>query len=169
MLIVEDGTGVTGADAYISLIDADALHLSRNGAAWSGTDQEKEAAIRRATAFVDTLRFFGKPVGGRSQSLAWPREEAFDADGFAIDKAELPEEVKTATGILAFAELATPGLLSPEVSRSGLFKRQKVGQIEVEFAGNPATIDFQRTVVTAAMDLLTPLTIGRGTKFIGRA
>ncbi|MDT8321523.1 MAG: hypothetical protein RQ826_13440 [Xanthomonadales bacterium] len=169
MLIIEDGTGVPDADAYISLADADALHVSRDGAAWAGTDPDKEAAIRRATAFVDTLRFMGRPAGGRAQSLAWPRENAFDADGFEISLTELPEEIKTAAGILAFAELASPGLLFPEVNRAGLFKRQRVGPIEVEFAGNPASVEFQRTVVTAAMDLLTPLTIGRGVKFVGRA
>jgi len=168
-LTVEDGTGVTGADAYISLADAEALYLDRNGEAWSGTDALKEAAIRRATSFVDSLRFVGSPVGKRTQALQWPREDATDRNGFDIPEDEVPDEVETATGILAFAELTTPGILSPEVDRSALVKSETVGPISVEYAGNPATVGFQRVTITAAMDILEPLIIGRGTKFLGRA
>lgn len=35
--------------------------------------------------------------------------------------------------------------------------------------GNPATIDYQRITITAAMDILGPLIVGRGTQFLGRA
>lgn len=168
-LTVEDGSGVTGADAYISLADAEALYLSRNGTAWSGTDTLKEAAIRRATSFVDSLRFVGSPVGKRAQALQWPREDATDRNGFDIAEDELPEEVETATGILAFVELETPGALTPEIDRTGLVKSETVGPISVEYIGNPATIDYQRITITAAMDILEPLIVGRGTQFLGRA
>jgi hypothetical protein len=168
-LVVEDGTGVTGADAYISLADAEALYLDRFGSAWSGTDAEKEAAIRRATSYVDSLNFVGTPANGRDQALAWPREDATDRDGEDIAKTELPREVERATGILAFAELTTPGILTPEIDRTAITKREKVGSIEVEYAGNPGTESWQRTTITAAMDILKPLIVSGKTKFLDRA
>ena len=168
-LTVEDGTGVTNADAYISLIDAEAQYLKRFGEAWPGTDPEKESAIIRATSWVDNLNFIGAPVGGRSQSLAWPRKDATDRDGFEISATELPHEISTATGILAFAEKVTPGILTPDIDRTAIRKRQKVGPIEIENAGNPGTERFNRVVVTAAMDLLKPLTIGGNAQFLARA
>jgi len=169
MLTVEDGTSVTGADAFISLADAEALYLDRNGEAWSGTDPEKEAAIRRATAFVDSLDFVGEPLNGRDQALAFPRKNAFDRNGLEIPEDEVPKEVVTATGLLAFAESATPGILTPTVDRAGAVKSEQVGPIRVEFAGNPGTVSFNRQVVTGAMDLLGPLILGGNTKFVGRA
>ena len=168
-LTVEDGTGVTDADAYISLADAEALYLKREGTAWAGTDEAKEAAIIRATAYVDSLKFVGQPVNGRSQSLAWPRKNAHDRDGEEIEQTELPYEVETATGILSFIELQTPGALTPEVLRTDLVKREKVGPIEQEYIGNPGSIEWSRTFVTAAMDLLKPLIMNGGTRFLLRA
>jgi len=168
-LTVEDGTAVTGADAFISLADAEALYLDRFGEAWSGTDVLKESAIRRATRFVDSLDFVGSPVNGRSQPLAWPRKNPHDRDGEDIAKTELPIEVERATGILAFAELTTPGVLTPEIDRTGIVKRESVGPLEVEYAGNPGTESWQRTTITAAMDILKPLILSGNTRFLGRA
>jgi hypothetical protein len=160
---------VTGADAYISLADAEALYLARQGEAWSGDDTAKEAAIRRATAYVDSLKFVGQPVDGRNQALAWPRKNAHDRDGEDIAQTELPREVETATGILAFVELTTPGALTPEVLRTELVKREKVGPIEQEYVGNPGSVEWSRTVVTAAMDILRPLMVNGATRFLRRA
>lgn len=166
-LIVEDGTGVTDADAYISLADAEAQYLKRFGEAWSGTDAAKEASIIRATRFVDSLKFVGSPVGKRAQSLEWPRKDATDRNGFEIAQTELPIEVERATAIFAFAELTTPGVLTPEIDRTGLTKSETVGPISVEYAGNPGTEQWNRTTITAAMDIIKPLTVS--TKFLGRA
>jgi len=168
-LTVEDGSGVTDADAYISLADAEALYLKRNGEAWAGTDADKEAAIIRATSWVDTLDFVGSPSGGRSQSLQWPRKNATDRNGYEIDTDELPHEVEDATGILAFAEFDAPGILTPDIDRTAFAKREKVGPIEVENVSNPGTESWNRVTVTAAMDLLNALTIGVNTKFLARA
>lgn len=168
-LVVEDGTNVSGADAYISLADAEALYLDRQGAAWDGTDALKEAAIRRATAYVDSLKFVGQPVNGRSQPLAWPRKNAHDRDGEDIAQTEVPREVVTATGILAFTELLNPGALTPSVLRTELVKREKVGPIEQEYVGNPGSVEWSRTVVTEAMDILAPLIMCSNTRVLDRA
>ena len=73
-LIVEDGSGVEDADAYISIVDADAYHLRYGNAAWSNFDDEtKEILIRKATRDMDLLyEYVGEEVSP-TQSLEWPR------------------------------------------------------------------------------------------------
>jgi hypothetical protein len=41
-----------GYDSFVSLDQANAYHQSMGNAAWSGADEAKEAALRRATQYV---------------------------------------------------------------------------------------------------------------------
>lgn len=116
-LIVEDGTGLTTADAYVSLAEADAYFATRNTAwaAFSSTD--REAAIRAATSWMDDS-YLGLWKGSRTveaQALAWPRDNSpgyslmwsrgasprtqgylYDIDGFPILPNVVPRAVKRA-------------------------------------------------------------------------
>lgn len=73
-LIVEDGTGLADAESYLSLPAADAYHLAFGNTAWnSATDAAKEAALRRATQYLDShYQFSGEPLT-TTQALSWPR------------------------------------------------------------------------------------------------
>lgn len=83
-LVHEDGSGVSGAESYVSLSDADAYHAARSRTDWTAADAAiREAALRKSTDDVDA-RFAGRWLGRiqtASQTLAWPRAEAVDADG----------------------------------------------------------------------------------------
>ena len=47
-LVVENGTGVTGADSYVDLTYLDAYHAAHGNAAWDEyLEEDKEAAARR--------------------------------------------------------------------------------------------------------------------------
>lgn len=75
-LIVEDGTGLANADAYIDVAFADTYHLNRNNAAWaSASADEKLAAIRDATRYIDSAYCFAGWVRNihDPQSLQFPR------------------------------------------------------------------------------------------------
>lgn len=85
-LVVEDGTGLTNADAYISLADVDTYHTNRGHTRWTGTNAVKETCIRRATDYVDK-RFGTRFRGYRKdsdQSLEWPRTQAYDRAGRTV-------------------------------------------------------------------------------------
>ncbi len=73
-MIVEDGTGVVGADSYATVAAADAYHLARGNAAWAAaTNPQKEAALINAASYLDAVY---KYVGYRAtttQGLQWPR------------------------------------------------------------------------------------------------
>jgi len=170
-LTVEDGTGLTDSDAYISLADAEAYYLDYQGAAWDSTSSDtlKNSAIRRAARYLDGMRWKGRRTHERAQSMDWPRYGATDCDGSTIPSNEVPIEVARANALLAFYELANPGGLDPTVTISTLAKREKVDVIEVEYRGVAPTVQSSRPVVTAAMDLIQCLTLAGGTTFLKRA
>lgn len=73
--VVEDGTGVSGANSYCSVADANSYFSDRGISEWVGTDDVKSHALVRATDFIDTTfgtRFLGEKISA-SQSLEFPR------------------------------------------------------------------------------------------------
>lgn len=121
-MIVEDGTGLPNANAYISVEFADGYFSERNNTAWEAL-QNKEALIIRATDYLEAAYFDkwkGKPLKD-DQSLAFPR----DGEG-------VPEKIKKAVCELALK--ANSGELMADIER--LTTREKVGSIEVEYAEN---------------------------------
>ena len=53
-LIVEDGTGVSGAESYISVVDADDYHTNHGNTSWGSADTTaKEIALRKASEYLD--------------------------------------------------------------------------------------------------------------------
>jgi len=156
-LIIEDGTGVAGADAYSDVASCSAYATAYYGAALTGSPADKEAAIRRATAYLNGLAWKGTRTLGRAQSLAWPRTGVVDCEGLSIGDAEIPLDLIYAQHELARAEFQSPGILTPAVSKANAtVVREKVDVLEVEYDTDNLTgsIDEVRPIVTAAMDRL---------------
>ena len=72
-IIVEDGTGLTTAVAYVAVADADAYHTAMGNTAWTGTDAAKEIALRRATQYLDNRYTYRGTRLTSTQALEWPR------------------------------------------------------------------------------------------------
>jgi hypothetical protein len=143
-LVVEDGTGLANAEAYVSVAEVVAYASSR-AMAFDNAPTMQEAAIRRATAYIEAIyggRYPGRTVRGRLQALGWPRTEAADADGDLIASNEVPPEIKAAVCEAAIRELATPNNLAPDLERGGQVKSLKAGSVEVVYAdgATPATV-----------------------------
>ena len=104
VLIKEDGTAKTDANAYADAADGSAYfegHLYAT--AWTGaTAGQKDAALVMASRVIDAeYQFHGKRVS-ESQALQWPRYDCPDPDGageLASDK--VPPAVVKATCELA--------------------------------------------------------------------
>lgn len=121
-LIVEDGTGLPDAEAYISVADADAYHAARGNAAWAAlTTPAKEAALRLATDYMEA-EYGPRWLGNRltaEQALSWPR----DVEG-------VPEAVRRAN-----AELAVRASAGPLLADQGpAVKQETVGPLSVTYA-----------------------------------
>ena len=152
-LIVENGTNVANADCYADVAACSAWAVAYYGSSLNGNNADKEAAIRRAVAYLDSLPWKGARTYGRAQPLAWPRTGITE-----IGANEIPREVIFAQHVLARAEFQSPGVLTPSASRLGV-KREKVDVLEVEYDTSTATgsIEDARTIVTMAMDRLAGL------------
>lgn len=102
---VEDGTNVSGANAYVTVAAADSYNTDHEmDTDWSGAgDAAKQKAIRLATQYLD-LRFRHRWRGRRyndDQALDWPRTAFTDYDGFTIDAESIPTVLKNACTELA--------------------------------------------------------------------
>lgn len=84
---LEDGSGVSGSNAYISVAAVDTHHTDRGNTAWNDfTTPDKQTAIIRASDYIDQ-RFGVRFVGLRktkNQGNEWPRLDAFDQDGYLL-------------------------------------------------------------------------------------
>lgn len=122
---------------YGSVADADAYHAARGNDGWTGSPEGKQAALLRASVYIDgryRKEFPGSKVGGRAQAREWPRKGAVDYEGHPISSDSVPIEVEQATYEAAARELAEPGSLSPDYVPAGLVKRETIGPLTTEYA-----------------------------------
>lgn len=126
------------------------------------TDDQKTASRQRGSLVIDRYepRFSGTRAGGFAQERAWPRTGATTYCGEAIG-ADIPAAIVNASYEAAFLELVSPGSLSPVVTGATTVKREKVGQIEVEYSTSSSTnigelVALATPVVTMIEGLLRP-------------
>ena len=158
-LIIELGSIIAGADSYVAVTDCDTYHLNRGNAAWTGTDAVKEAALRKAVAYLDghyRNRLKGVMVDPINQLLAWPRYDVV-IDGVMLASDTIPQRLKDAQCELALIALTAD--LAPNVSAG--IKREKVDVMETEyFAGAPAGTTVYTSVNNLLADYLKSINSG---------
>jgi len=150
-MIVEDGTGLTGAQSYISIEFADIYHTLRANSVWVNLTDEalKVAALVKATDYVDRRwrdQFIGDPLT-TTQALAFPRTEL-----------GLPVAFKNAIAEYALREVESPLVPDPDMGEGAIIKRrEKVGPIEeeIEYGRNGINSSPFKSYPQADM-LLTP-------------
>jgi hypothetical protein len=137
-LVVEDGTGKSDAESYLSVADADAYHTAHGNTGWTGDDAVKEVALRLATRWLNAT-YQARWIGDRfssGQALSWPREDA-EVDGYVLDAADLPQQLLDATAELAlkqvegdtlFADMSDEGTLKSTTVRVGPITDSKTYQ-----------------------------------------
>lgn len=134
--IVEDGTIVTNANAYIPISFADAYFTDRNDASWTGSSSIKQGAIVRATDYID-IRFGSSLLGtvvNSAQPLMFPRLIAGDNVG-------VPLAIQKACAEYAKIALSQLLIITPAIAIDGLPISKtvtKIGPIEdtVEYDNN---------------------------------
>lgn len=162
-LTVEDGTGLAAADSYQSLADAD-NYVAAHGAdaTWTAAaDADKEEGLRLATQYLDTT-YGGRWRGLRAndtQALAWPRDNAVDDDGYAIDDESVPARLEDACSELAVKAVGGDTLVA-DITNPGSIKRELriVGPItkEDEYVGGKSQIKNYRLVELLLRPLIHP-------------
>lgn len=163
MIIVEDGTGKSDAESYVTVEYANDFHLARGNTLWATiTDTEKEQSLRRATEYLGEfyrLKWAGYRVSN-TQALDWPRYDVPKRDvagGYLqayYDYQSIPEEVKKACAAMAFK--AAQGELAEDLERGVV--REKIGPIETEYDKSSPQQKRYRSIDM----LLAPLLNGMG-------
>jgi hypothetical protein len=100
------------------------------------TEAQIAAAMLRGSLVIDRYepKFSGTRTGGYDQSRAWARTGAVTYYGQAIPSNAIPQPIIEASYEASFLEVITPGSLSPVVTGNSIAKREKVGELEVEYA-----------------------------------
>lgn len=135
-LVVEDGTGVPGADSYVTIEEANLYHIKMGNTDWeSSTDLNRKAAmLRKAAKYLDGT--YGNRIAGKSktpdQGLLFPMVGAFYVDGTEVDPDSVPQVYKDAQCEVAL--LALQGVsLTTEVTSGPRLKRRKTDVLEKEW------------------------------------
>ncbi|MGY3265804.1 DnaT-like ssDNA-binding protein [Lysobacter sp. HA35] len=125
-LVVEDGSGLTTAEAYISVAAADAYFADRGNTAWAAlTSTAKEQALRAGADYMQAV-YGGAWVGCKlklTQALDWPRTSV-------LYPAPIPAEISRANAELAL-RAATGSLLADQGAQ---VTSETVGPVSVTYA-----------------------------------
>lgn len=155
-LLVEDGTGVAGANSYVDIDEAREYAADR-GLTLPVADADLEKLLIKAADFIETEprgKYQGTRTFAAVDTMKWPRTGVCIAD-YELEPNEIPLQLKHAQCQLAF-ELQT---VDPSETLSGqLVKREKVDVIETEYA-----IDYKAgqkaPIVTKVNSLLDQLVV----------
>ena len=139
--------GGAAATSYITIAEADDLLTNtRYTGTWQGnTEAQKSQYLNAATFWLDQLTYAGTRCHPSSddpakpQALSWPRSGA-SCDGVEATCTSIPNQVKSATAILAAELTANPEAINGPIGGGGggasagtFTKRQKIGSLEIEF------------------------------------
>lgn len=135
MLIIENGTGIAGANSYVSLEDSDTYFISRLNDAWfEKTIEQKESALIKSCAYIEARysEFFIGVKAYPNSTLSWPRR---NAASYQVN--EIPSRLKYAQ--FEYALRAVDGPLAPDPAVSGgsegtFVSKEKVGPLEVNYS-----------------------------------
>ena len=156
MLIVEDGTIVSGADSYVSLVDAREI-AARFGLTLPVDDVEAEAALRNGAVYIGLQEpmMCGSRVSPL-QELSFPRQ-GVTLYGYPVAADSIPAQVIRAQVIAAVEYGNGTDVRASTDGRATSMERVE-GAVAVQYFNNGAT--GATTVITAAIDALRPLLCG---------
>ena len=148
-LIIEDGTGVSGANSYITLVEA-REYADLRSLLLPTSDSELEVLIIKAFDYLEALDYKGEPANP-PQDAAFPRRNLY-IQGVLFSDSQIPFKLKQAQSQLAFE--ATNFDLQPTGDGREVVK-EKVDVIEVEYAEKG--INVARPTFTKVNGFLTDL------------
>lgn len=104
--LVEDGTGLSASNSYLSVADFKTYHSDRGADFSAYSELDIQNALVQATDYIDRrYPYKGYRSQGRDQALEWPRNSVVDPDGYTVDSDSVPNEVEWACSDLALTAL----------------------------------------------------------------
>lgn len=144
-IVVEDGTGLTNSNSYVSEAEL-ATYVADRGVTISGTDT---ILLIQAMDYIEQQNFKGDK-NTDAQALQWPRFNVY-IDNYAVGSDEIPQLLKDAQ---MEAVIATDGGNNPLANEERATKREKVGEIEVEYMDSALNSTYLKAVDNKLTKLL---------------
>ena len=134
-LVLEDGTGVTGANSYVDQTYADAYFTDRGGnATWTAlSSDQKDQSLIKATDYVEKRfgHLFLSEKDRHTNPLSWPRRPVYDDLGrVRFDSNDIPAELKKAVSEYAVRASAANLITDPTAGLEVAEEIKKVGPLE---------------------------------------
>lgn len=106
-LVAEDGTGVSGANSYATVANADTFFEGQiYKDQWiRASAAQKAQALGMATSTLDTLVAWDGTKKDKDNALEWPRTGVFEKNGFSVSDTTIPAFLKEATYLTALSFL----------------------------------------------------------------
>lgn len=144
-IIVEDGSIVTGANSYVTELELTAFATARGVALTA----DEEVLLISAMDYIESLSFKGYKIS-RDQPLQWPRVSVI-VDGFNLDSNSIPQDLKN--GLMQCAIAIDQGN-NPLQDAPRSTKREKVGELEVEYMDSASSVVINKKILTSLQKLL---------------
>ena len=145
-IVVEDGTGKTDSNSYVSEAEL-ATYAADRGVTIAGTDA---ILLIQAMDYIEQQPFKGTK-GSDEQALQWPRWGVV-IDGYYIDTDEIPQLLKDSQMEVALGVDAGNNPLATEERAT---KREKVDVIEVEYMDGARNTTYLAAAESKLSKLLT--------------
>jgi hypothetical protein len=149
-IVVEDGSIVTGANSYVTVVELQAYASARGVT----IDGQAERHLIQAMDYIENLSFKGYKKTD-DQPLQWPRMDVY-VDGYLVASNVIPDELKN--GLMQCAIAIHEGN-DPLQDAPRAVQRQKVDVIEVEYAAGASSVVINKRI----MHVLKKLLVGGGT------
>lgn len=136
-VIIEDGSGVPGANSFIDRDYVTAYATARGRTEWISVSPSTllDAAVIEAGDYLkNEARFVYR--GTRmyyTQGMPFPRRSVTEYRGPSLPDGYISWRLKDAQAALAIRSFASPGSLQPDLVRGGAVKREKVDVLETEW------------------------------------
>jgi hypothetical protein len=159
-LVIEDGTGVVGANTYASSSDLTA-YAALTDTAITGTN---EVLLHSAKRYIETLRFIGRKASSTNE-MQWPRVGAM-IDGFYLESTEIPQLL---IDLQCEVALSIDAGIDPLATKSRATKKEKVGDIEVEYMDGASVVEINPSINALASKLIANGSLGGVSLSLSRA
>lgn len=155
-LVVEDGTGKSDADSYVSLESARQL-AAKYGLTLPDDDTEAEVALRNGVVYIGLheAAMCGRRVSA-TQALSFPRS-GINLYGFPVAPTTIPAQLVQAQ-IIAAVEYGKGTVVRGSSDGRNIASEQVTGAVNVSYFNNGA--DGSTVKITAADDALRSLLCG---------
>lgn len=150
----EDGSGVAGANSYVTVAFADDYFAidPRFTATWTAfTTQEKQIFLAWATRTLDQKVTWRGEKTDPDNALRWPREGTKDRDGEEIDEDEIPLQLQELVCEFVKYMQGVDPTVTQDIEH---IKRMKLDVMEIEYQDG--------TAQTSAPPIFDQLLVGIG-------